>query len=155
MHGELFPGLRNENENRPNNVTVFCCYFFSHEQNVQHYFSPLGAILQERNTLIGMLASAVCTPAARSKLCEGAFPGTWRATCWRVVGCGHIQVLIRLGRKRAACRWTSFLWLLFLGAWECVLPESCQRRGLARGLWEGRVRVSEARHSSSQMLSTE
>lgn len=31
-------GLQNEIENRPNNVTVFCCYFFSHEQNVQHYF---------------------------------------------------------------------------------------------------------------------
>lgn len=83
-HGELFPGLRNESENRPNNVTVFCCYFFFHEQNVQHYFFPLCAILQEGSAVIGRLASAVYTPAACSSCAEGAFPALG-GQCWRAV----------------------------------------------------------------------
>lgn len=56
-------------------MTVFCCYFFFYEQNVQHYFFSLCAILQVRNNLIGMLAYAVYKPAVSSKLCTGSFPG--------------------------------------------------------------------------------
>lgn len=114
LHRELFPGLENEIENRPNNVTVFCCYFFFHEQNVQHYFFSLCAMLQVRNNLIGMLAYAVYKLQSPASCAEGTFPGTrWEGRWWRVMGYGHSPVPIKLRGKYPHAHGCAFLELPF------------------------------------------
>lgn len=140
-HQELFPGLGNEIENRPNNVTVFCCYFFFHEQNVQHYFLSLCAMLQVRNNLIGTLAYAVYKLQSPASCAEGTFPGTqWRGggggRRWRVVGYSPSWVLIRLGSKCPHARGCSFLGLVF--SWKlwdafCLRVIKLQPRAWALG----------------------